>query len=67
MLNVEWLLVVGERGLMVVAVEETRGDVGGWTVVEEDHHSFSAPCRSPHSETVRIYASPLSCCLSDRM
>lgn len=36
-LNVEWLLVVGEKGLMVAVAEETGGDVGGWIVVEEDH------------------------------
>ncbi len=36
-LNVMWLLVMGEMGLMVAVVEETGSNVEGWTVVEEDH------------------------------
>lgn len=40
-LNVTWLLVMGEfgeMGLMAVAVEGMGSDVEGWTAVEEDHH-----------------------------
>lgn len=36
-LNVVWLLVMSETGLMAAVVEETDSDVEGWIVVEEDH------------------------------
>lgn len=48
-------MVVGEMGLMVV-VEEMGSGVGKWTAAEEDHCLISAPCRSPHSGTVRTCA-----------